>query len=376
MPPALLIIADDLTGANDTGVQFAKQGLDVLVSIRHDQQLQALAHDCQVLVVNTESRHVSADEAFQRVYHVAQQGVQLGISQFYKKTDSTLRGNIGSELVALLEATHESELFFAPAYPKLHRTTRRGKQFVNGVPLHQSTFATDPLNPIHEVSIAAIIAQQTHVGVAPFDARARAAKASTIYVADAETDDELRTVAALLKHKKLLAGSAGLAEFLSEIMQLPTAPVVPPTLSTPMLIVNGSLHEASLQQVAHAAQHGWTVFEATLETSVAPIVAALSVQQHVVLTTSPTLINDQFTSHLAQLVAQILDQISVPGLAIFGGDTLAAIAEARGWTAFRPRTELLPGVPLVQVCGHDEMLLLTKAGGFGTEELLLQFSDA
>ena len=58
MPPALLIIADDLTGANDTGVQFAKQGIRVIVSIRHEQLLQTWADDCQVLVVNTESRHV------------------------------------------------------------------------------------------------------------------------------------------------------------------------------------------------------------------------------------------------------------------------------------------------------------------------------
>jgi len=49
---------------------------------------------------------------------------------------------------------------------------------------------------------------------------------------------------------------------------------------------------------------------------------------------------------------------------------LRRYVEARGWTAFRPHTELLPGVPLVQVCGQDEMLLLTKAGGFGTVDLI------
>ena len=98
MPPRLLIIADDLTGANDTGVQFAKQGIETRVVIDPAQFIAPF--DCQVLVVNTESRHLNADAAYQLVYNVAQQGLQLGIPQFYKKTDSTLRGNWARELLA------------------------------------------------------------------------------------------------------------------------------------------------------------------------------------------------------------------------------------------------------------------------------------
>ena len=374
MPPTLLIIADDLTGANDTGVQFAKQGIETLVVIDAAQFIAPFV--CQVLVVNTESRHLNSDEAYQRVYNVVQQGVQLGIPQFYKKTDSTLRGNIGSELAALIEATGEQSLFFAPAYPQLKRTTRRGTQSVNGVPLHHSSFARDPFNPVSEASIAAIIAQQSDLAVAPFASYVSVSDAPTIYVVDAETDEDLRTIARLLHHQKLLAGSAGLAEFLPAAMQLPTARVPPPTLSLPMLIVNGSLHEASLQQVAHAAQNGWTVIEATPATTAAPVVAAIATKQRVILTTSPELLCEQFTQHLANLVAQILDQITIPAVAVFGGDTLAAIADARGWTAFRPRTEFLPGVPLVQVGGQDDLLLLTKAGGFGNVDLIVKIQQS
>ncbi len=380
MPPRLLIIADDLTGANDTGVQFAKQGIDVLVSIQHDQNWQAWANDCQVLVVNTESRHLNPDEAFQRVYDTARQAMQLGISLFYKKTDSTLRGNLGSEFAALIAATGARELFFAPAYPKLHRTTRAGVQFVNGVALHHSSFANDPLNPMHDASIAAVIAQQTNLPTLTVSVQQlpcgepERPEPRLIYIVDAETDEELRTIAHLLRGKKLLAGSAGLAEFLPEMMRLSTVPVLPPILSTPMLVVNGSLHEVSLQQVAHAAQHGWTVIEATPATSAAQVVAALKAKHHVIITTSLKPGNAHFTHNVAQLVAQILDQLVVPVLAVFGGDTLAAIAEARGWMAFRPRTELLPGVPLVEVCGQDQMLLLTKAGGFGSVDLLTSFA--
>ena len=371
MPPALLIIADDLTGANDTGVQFAKRGIDVLVSLWPEQNFQPFAADCQVLVVNTESRHLSPAEAFQRVYQVAQQGVQLGIPQFYKKTDSTLRGNVGSELAALLAATNVPELFFAPAYPKLHRTTRDGLQFVNDLPLHQSIFAVDPLNPVHEASIARVIAQQTDIATKPFVPHTTDTRVCAIYIVDAETDEDLRSAARLLKAKPLLAGSAGWAEFLAEEMLISREPYLPPALPLPLLIVNGSLHEISLQQVKHAAQHGWDVIEVTAESSPAQLNGVLDGIQRAVLTTSPRNLTPQFAQQLAHLIHPIRARFSL--IVVFGGDTLAAIAAASGWTAFRPLTELLPGVPLVQIYGADEPMLLTKAGGFGPIDFITQY---
>jgi uncharacterized protein YgbK (DUF1537 family) len=200
--------------------------------------------------------------------------------------------------------------------------------------------------------------------------------AHTIFIIDAENDDDLRAAARLLKGQPLLAGSAGFAEFLPAAMQLQTTPVARPTLSLPILVVNGSLHDASFQQVTHAAQHGWAVLEMTPELSPAQIVAALTIERRVILTTSTKLVREPCAQALALLVSQVLDQIQIPVLAVFGGDTLAAIAEARGWKAFRPLTELLPGVPLVQVCEEAELLVLTKAGGFGAADLLAQLGSA
>ncbi len=370
MPPALLIIADDLTGANDTGVQFAQQSIEVIVSIHPAQSLATFANDCQVLVVNTESRHLPPAEAFARVFRVAQQGAALGIAQFYKKTDSTLRGNIGSELAALLAATGAQQLFFAPAYPKLKRTTRQGIQYVDAVPLSQSSFAHDPLNPSHEAFIPAIITRQTNIAVKRFESLSGGNQAQTIYVVDAATDEDLRAAAQLLKEQKLLAGSAGWAEFLAAAMNATATPMQPASLSPLMLIVNGSLHEASLRQVAHAAQLGGSVVEWSAEDAAQQVCERLLAQKRVILTTSAPLRDEQLTIRLACIVSAVLDQAQLKTLVVFGGDTLAAIAVARGWTAFRPQAELLPGVPLVEVCGQDELMLLTKAGGFGTADLI------
>lgn len=50
------IIADDLTGALDTGTPFVDAGLSVAVAIDVDAIPEALLTGCNVVVVNTASR--------------------------------------------------------------------------------------------------------------------------------------------------------------------------------------------------------------------------------------------------------------------------------------------------------------------------------
>ncbi len=374
MPPRLLIIADDLTGANDTGVQFARHGISTIVSIHHEIPLTTFAEDCQVLVVNTNSRHVAPDEAHARVFKVAQQGVALGIPHFYKKTDSTLRGNIGSELAALLAATNEQALFFAPAYPKLNRTTERGSQLVAGVPISQSSFAEDLLNPINDAEIPSMIARQTKVPVKLFVAENGENATPAIYVMDAANDDDLLAHARWLQGKKLiklLAGSAGWAEFLPEVLDFKSSPVPTPVLSAPMLIVNGSLHENSLRQIACATQHGMPMIDFQTDKAVQQSCQKITETGHAILTTNVKFSCARAAENLAHKVSKILAQSQIKTLVVFGGDTLMAIASELDWKAFRPRAEILTGVPIVEICEDENLLLVTKAGGFGEEDLLI-----
>ena len=98
----LLIIADDFTGALDTGVQFAACGISTKVVV--DPETDLSGDRAQVLVVDTETRHLPAGEARSVVLRLAVRARKTGIPYIYKKTDSALRGNIGAELAAVLEA--------------------------------------------------------------------------------------------------------------------------------------------------------------------------------------------------------------------------------------------------------------------------------
>ena len=92
---SLLVLADDFTGALDTGVQFVKQGIKTEVLTVKD--LDFTAYDTDVLVINTETRHLSGSETFAIISNLVKKAKEAGVKYVYKKTDSALRGNIGAE---------------------------------------------------------------------------------------------------------------------------------------------------------------------------------------------------------------------------------------------------------------------------------------
>ena len=100
----LLMIADDFTGALDTGVQLAAHGIPTQVVVG---QADLSACSSTVLVVDTETRHLPAAKAAKAVEELTRSAVENGVGCIYKKTDSALRGNIGAELAALLSALAE-----------------------------------------------------------------------------------------------------------------------------------------------------------------------------------------------------------------------------------------------------------------------------
>lgn len=161
----LLIIADDFTGALDTGVQFAGEGAETRVVTDRNYDYCAVEAGIQVLVMDAETRHLPAKEAYDVVYGIAIRGIASGIPYIYKKTDSALRGNIGSELTALLAASEKNILPFFPAFPKIGRTTEAGYHYINGIPVKESVFGQDPYDPVKCSYIPELIQRQSSVPV-------------------------------------------------------------------------------------------------------------------------------------------------------------------------------------------------------------------
>ncbi len=261
----IAIFADDLTGSADSAVQFAKCNLATAVAVGLTDLKDS--QDLEVLVFDTESRDLAKEEAFSLVSSQVSTLLQWAPQALiYKKVDSTLRGNIGAELEAALQASGAQALIFSPAFIPSGRTTENGVQYLNGVPLEQTELARVPKSPVTQSNLAAIIATQSDLRCANLslaDLRgdipalsARVAALVTagvrIIIADAtETADQDRLVQACRTQNSLIyAGSAGLAAALSKLYA-PSAAAVQPQLSAcrNVLVLAGSISAVTRQQV-------------------------------------------------------------------------------------------------------------------------------
>jgi uncharacterized protein YgbK (DUF1537 family) len=401
----LLLIADDLTGALDAAVQFSRAGVPAFAAMRDVKA--ALDADAAAVAADIESRHLPPAEAADRVTRCVESAMSAGVRRFYKKTDSTLRGNVGAELAALLHAAGCQELHFVPALPDAGRITRGGVQYVDGQPLNRSRYSGDIANPVNGASVSAIIASQTDIAVARVprgaDPAAILAKAGrpVILVFDAETNNDLDVIAeqlAALGPPRLLAGCAGFASVVPRLLGMGTgAPLAPPAvpppapaLRPPLLVVCGSMNEVSRSQVRQAQALGipcWDAEEGDADAAdsagAAPahgnpagadpartLADALRKNGAAVVTTGRSL------GASCAMVRRVIQQIPVGTLAVFGGDTAIGVMDALGVRGVWPLGEICPGVVVSRPESASSDIapaglhLVTKAGGFGPVDLI------
>jgi uncharacterized protein YgbK (DUF1537 family) len=344
LKPWILGIADDLTGALETGAKFAARGIAAQVVTRPELDRPP---ETPVLVIDTETRHVSPAEAAETVRRIAAAARRFSPLLVYKKTDSTLRGNIAAEFSGLRRAFPDLDLVFVPAYPEMGRTMRQGRLHVHGVPVHETSFAADPLNPICESEVARVVAD---VAVSIIDGETRA-----------DVDEAARAIMA--SHPlPVSAGPAALADALAALIELPRGERRAWPKVRRCLLVNGSLHRASAAQVEHARARGW---RAALP-GCAP--GALAKGGWYVLNTSEIEgAGLERARRTGEIVRAILERAPVDALIVFGGDTTYGIHETLGGRPFYPFGEIVPGVPLSRCGGR---FWITKAGGFGGPEIL------
>jgi uncharacterized protein YgbK (DUF1537 family) len=261
----VVVIGDDMTGANATGALFARHGLRT-VSVAEPANLARFATEFDVLVIDIASRHLPAEEAARRARAaVAAAG---GVELVVKRVDTTLRGNVGAELDAALQQLHKQsaharvQAIMVPAFPTAGRTTVGGIQLVDGVALTETEAARDPLDPVRSSRVASIVADQTDRSIAevPLDVVLAGGRELLtalrgpvdVVICDALTTGHLRTIAAaaaqVAKEDGLEWLSVDPGPFgaeLAECMHLGRAAAEPP----PVLVVSGSLTRLTRDQL-------------------------------------------------------------------------------------------------------------------------------
>lgn len=144
-----VVIADDLTGANATGVLLTKVNLTTYTVMNEERISLENLSSCDCVVYPTDSRSVEPDIAYNRVFNVASILKSDDVKLYSKRIDSTLRGNLGSETDAILDALGDDRVaMVVPCFPASGRVLVGGYLLVNGLPLHKTEAAADPKNPI------------------------------------------------------------------------------------------------------------------------------------------------------------------------------------------------------------------------------------
>ncbi|WNB91764.1 four-carbon acid sugar kinase family protein [Bacillus sp. NEB1478] len=155
----IAVIADDLTGANATGVLLTKHGFST-ATILDDSSVKGYNYDA--ICIDTDSRYIRQEVAYERVKRAVTRMASLGAELFSKRIDSTVRGNIGTEIDAILDTlTEDFVAVVVPSYPNSGRTTVGGYLLVEGVPVQETDVAKDPQNPLKQSNVVSIISQQS-----------------------------------------------------------------------------------------------------------------------------------------------------------------------------------------------------------------------
>ncbi|MDS0295755.1 four-carbon acid sugar kinase family protein [Halogeometricum luteum] len=409
---SVIVVADDLTGAMDTSQGFAARGYETAVVADPEAEIGAVGEEGAVLGINTDTRYDDADDAARSVSEAVGATPARTV---YKKIDSTLRGNFVAEVDAALNAAESELALVAPAFPSIGRTTERGIHYVDGTPVSETEYGDDEKGPasssIRELfaSVDRPVETVSHAALGSDDNGIAAAverhDRPPVVVCDAVEDDHLADIAAAADgFDALYVGSGGLAahvpvrgsepdfEFsrqfpdggalgvvgsvsattLAQLGRVPEEAVVP--LDGPALVA-GEEPDAAVERAVRRLNEGRPAV-LTAATDEAAIERTHAAGREAELA-SPA-VRERVANGLASAAAAVLDEETPSGLLLTGGDVAVSVIRELGATTIRlTGEEVEAGIPLGTFAdgGTPEVPLVTKAGGFGSEETIVNCLD-
>ncbi len=329
------ILADDLTSAADGAGPFVECGLTAVV-----HRGRAIDQNADVLAIDMATRSMHEADAAAAAKRATVDTKHADI--LYKTVDSTLRGHVRAEVEAVMAASDRKQLVFAPAFPEAGRITRGGVQLVNGLPVDQSAYASDPVHPVTSARLSDHLPDSIGNAI----------------LLDAETQEELSAqIAAIpVPQDVLWVGSPGMAKALAARFAPQRESLPLPTTALEPLIVVGSANPVSQAQAEFAQTSGCRVLRAP---------DARHTNPHAVL------------DELSTTAVSLLNSGTFGAVMATGGDTMEAILNKLGVSGFALSGELEPGFAVGMSDWNGKPLIIgMKAGGFGRPETLLQAAQA
>ena len=417
------IIADDLTGANDTALQFHLKGSNTQILLSDEIEL-INTKSTQTWAISTESRNIEPELAYEKVVHATEMfNEKLNPDFIYKKIDSTIRGNIAVEVLGILSVTGYDAAVIVPAFPAEMRTTVGGYHLLKGIPIERTEMAIDPHSPIRESHLPTLLKSQldddakglvAHIelktvmkGAGPVLQKLNelVQNGKKLIVVDAVSTVDVEQVALAIKksdNKLLPAGTAAFAQALSEFWFSDLEEnehIIKTFPQLPKFIVSGSATQITANQIETLENSDEfdniltisfdlkTVLGGVTDELVERIVSNLSMDNTVVVHTSKLIkdfdgfsedslnaeltkanLADVITNFLADLTKQVLDRKDAI-LVTLGGETSYKCCSAIGAYQLQLIDEVAPAIALT--LDHNAQWIVTKSGNLGGANTLI-----
>lgn len=417
------IIADDLTGANDTSLQFFIRGCKTQVAFGEDISIDE-SLNTEVFAMSTESRNIAPELAVEKVKNTAENILKkYNFEYIYKKIDSVLRGNIAPEITAVIETLNLDAAVIFPAFPNEGRTTIGGFHLLKGIPLQRTEVSRDPAFPITESNIVNLLKCQVpenmvnNIDLISLDTVMKGAgpillklnelisKGKKLIVADAVSTTDLEQIALAItksSYNILPCGSAGAAQALSKIWHpedVIAANEEKEIPALPKFVVSGSATELTASQIKRlqdddnientyfiAIKPG-NIFSDDFDEIAQRVINNLRKDNTVILHSSSLIENpdelnsllieneitkEQFISRICEYLAAVTRIVLAQKQAVLitvGGETSYKCCRAIGSRNLQILDTVAPAIPLG--VDHKGQLIVTKSGNLGTQNTLI-----
>ncbi|MCM3711692.1 four-carbon acid sugar kinase family protein [Sporosarcina luteola] len=414
------IIADDLTGANDTGVKLAQKGIKTSVVFQLNLEMIGSLHS---IVYDTDTRYSDTQDAFNAVKQASIFFKKNGFEFIFKKMDSTIRGNVGIELDALYEVFKPDFIIIAPGFPKSGRVLREGQIYLNGIRLDQSDYAESPTDGAFDYDLVQKLKRQSKYKTALFTTddlnediydklNKKFKEQIPFLVFDSEEENDLKEIAEYISqshYNVIWCGSSGLINYLPEAYNFKTKNEQSLPISrngkSPTLTIIGSFNDVTLKQLKillkESNTRGFKIdVPRLLENSIEKeneinriaidclkkaeegyniVIYASSDKSEVVQALelgrtsgkNAAEICSEIADALGRITLQLTSKKKFSGLVMTGGDTAKKVSNHLNAIGIELIDELSSAIPIGRIIGKQNISTITKGGSIGDENSLV-----
>lgn len=414
--PRTIVIADDITGANDIGIMYAKAGLETYVySYGQGERQEYLP--CDSLVIDTDSRFDTYENAYRKVAGALRAVPTDGVCQYINKQCSVFRGNIGAEFDAMLDTLQEKFAVVVLGFPDNGRKTLHGIHYVHGIKLEDSQFRKDPVHPMTKSSLKDILQDQTkrkvdNIFYEVYEGGVKAVKKAldekrrccSYCIMDVRDNEDLELLANVLQNEKVLCGSSALSAYLAkqEAMQANCCLAEKKTGKGKVFCLAGSLTPQTVAQTAYMKEKGYPVItvdtrrlfdekeriteygrvykqiESAYEKGNLAMIHSMNDTELVIETKvlaaqngiDNTAVSSMVSAALSTISQKVIKDYQIRHIIVCGGDTSASLCAQLGIRGMKVLEEIEPGLPTCESVDAPYYRMVLKSGSFGSREFV------